>query len=93
MAILREHTSKTCAHVAHTENVFCLKHWREQGQGMFSVPYRDSVLTKLLKDALCGNSKTIMVSRTSNANFLATRTLLTHTHGAVSVVSTTAARD
>lgn len=27
----------------------------------FSVPYRDSVLTKLLKNALGGNSKTIMV--------------------------------
>ena len=27
-----------------------------------SVPYRDSVLTKLLKNALGGNSKTIMVS-------------------------------
>lgn len=26
------------------------------------VPYRDSVLTKLLKNALGGNSKTIMVS-------------------------------
>ena len=27
-----------------------------------SVPFRDSVLTKLLKNALGGNSKTIMVS-------------------------------
>lgn len=28
---------------------------------LFSVPYRDSVLTSLLKNALGGNSKTIMV--------------------------------
>jgi len=28
----------------------------------FTVPFRDSVLTKLLKNALGGNSKTIMVS-------------------------------
>ena len=27
------------------------------------VPYRDSVLTKLLKNALGGNSKTVMVSK------------------------------
>ena len=27
-----------------------------------SVPFRDSVLTKLLKNALGGNSKTVMVS-------------------------------
>ena len=33
----------------------------------FSVPYRDSVLTKLLKNALGGNSKTIMV-KFSNIN-------------------------
>ena len=30
---------------------------------LHSVPFRDSVLTKLLKNALGGNSKTIMVSR------------------------------
>lgn len=35
--------------------MFCTKHF-------FSVPFRDSVLTKLLKNALGGNSKTIMVS-------------------------------
>lgn len=30
-----------------------------------SVPFRDSKLTMLLKNALCGNSKTIMVRITS----------------------------
>ena len=32
----------------------------------FTVPFRDSVLTKLLKNALGGNSKTIMVSSGSS---------------------------
>ena len=32
----------------------------------FTVPFRDSVLTKLLKNALGGNSKTIMVSFVSS---------------------------
>lgn len=32
------------------------------GKKKVVVPYRDSVLTKLLKNALGGNSKTIMVN-------------------------------
>lgn len=33
------------------------------GKKKVVVPYRDSVLTKLLKNALGGNSKTIMVNK------------------------------
>ena len=39
-----------------------IKALAEQSEGKSSrVPYRDSVLTKLLQNALGGNSKTIMV--------------------------------
>ena len=39
-----------------------IKALAEQSEGKNSrVPYRDSVLTKLLQNALGGNSKTIMV--------------------------------
>lgn len=40
------------------------------------VPYRDSVLTKLLKNALGGNSKTIMVQFT----WIHVRTVYRHLH-------------
>ena len=33
------------------------------GDSRTVIPYRDSALTKLLKSALGGNSKTVMVSR------------------------------
>lgn len=36
----------------------------------FLVPFRDSVLTKLLKNALGGNSKTFMVRMSSYSIFL-----------------------
>ena len=35
-----------------------------EGKKGVRVPYRDSVLTKLLENALGGNSKTVMVSHT-----------------------------
>lgn len=42
-----------------------------------SVPYRDSVLTKLLKNALGGNSKTIMIAALSPADINFDETLST----------------
>jgi len=41
----------------------CIKALAEQQEGKqsISVPFRDSMLTRLLKNALGGNSKTIMV--------------------------------
>lgn len=36
------------------------------GKKKVLVPYRDSVLTKLLQSALGGNSRTIMVSNTGS---------------------------
>ena len=41
------------------------------------MPYRDSVLTKLLKNALGGNSKTIMVAALSPADINYEETLST----------------
>ena len=41
------------------------------------VPYRDSVLTKLLKNALGGNSKTIMIAALSPADINYEETLST----------------
>jgi len=39
------------------------------GDSRTLIPYRDSVLTKLLKSALGGNSKTVMVSIRSQTHF------------------------
>lgn len=44
---------------------------------LISVPYRDSVLTKLLKNALGGNSKTIMIAALSPADINFDETLST----------------
>ena len=41
------------------------------------IPYRDSVLTKLLKNALGGNSKTIMIAALSPADINYDETLST----------------
>ena len=41
------------------------------------VPFRDSVLTKLLKNALGGNSKTIMIAALSPADINFDETLST----------------
>jgi hypothetical protein len=32
------------------------------------VPFRDSKLTRILKDGLCGNSRTVMVATVSSAS-------------------------
>ncbi|EDO42435.1 predicted protein, partial [Nematostella vectensis] len=51
---------------------------RALGRKMFSViPFRDSVLTKLLKNALGGNSKTIMIAALSPADINYEETLST----------------
>ena len=36
------------------------------GKGKLHIPYRDSILTWLLKDSLGGNSKTIMIASEYN---------------------------
>ena len=41
------------------------------------MPFRDSMLTKLLKNALCGNSKTIMIAALSPADINYDETLST----------------
>lgn len=47
------------------------------GKRTVVVPYRDSVLTKLLKNALGGNSKTIMIAALSPADINYEETLST----------------
>ncbi|XP_066301763.1 kinesin-like protein KIF28 isoform X1 [Branchiostoma lanceolatum] len=47
------------------------------GKGKVMVPFRDSVLTKLLKNALGGNSKTIMIAALSPADINFDETLST----------------
>ena len=47
------------------------------GKKKVMVPYRDSVLTKLLQNALGGNSKTIMIAALSPADINYDETLST----------------
>ena len=47
------------------------------GKKKVLVPYRDSVLTKLLQNALGGNSKTIMIAALSPADINYDETLST----------------
>lgn len=49
------------------------------------VPYRDSVLTKLLMNALGGNSKTIMIAAISPADINFDETLSTLRYGIILV--------
>lgn len=49
------------------------------------MPYRDSVLTFLLKESLGGNSKTIMVAAISPADINHAETLSTLHYGALCV--------
>lgn len=44
---------------------------------LFSVPYRDSKLTRLLKDSLGGNAKTLMIACINPAEFSSNETLST----------------
>ena len=47
----------------------CINALVKQSQGeSVRIPYRDSALTKLLKNALGGNSKTVMVAALSPAD-------------------------
>lgn len=57
----------------------CIKALAEQSMGKkgAQVPFRDSVLTKLLKNALGGNSKTIMIAALSPADINYDETLST----------------
>ncbi|KAM7451352.1 Kinesin-like protein kif16b [Porites harrisoni] len=54
------------------------------------VPYRDSVLTFLLKDSLGGNSKTVMIAAISPAecNYGETLSTLRYAHRAKSIINT-----
>lgn len=45
----------------------------EKGRRNIFIPYRDSVLTWLLKDSLGGNAKTIMIASESNSGQLKLR--------------------
>jgi len=51
------------------------------GKKKVVVPYRDSVLTKLLMNALGGNSKTIMIAALSPADINYDETLSTLRYG------------
>ena len=53
---------------------------RESGKKI-EIPYRESILTKLLKKALGGNSKTIMIAAISPADNNYDETLSTLRYG------------
>ena len=46
----------------------CINALGDKNKKGFFVPYRDSKLTRLLKDSLGGNSKTVMIANISPAN-------------------------
>jgi kinesin family protein 18/19 len=41
---------------------------KRKGKGFVFVPFRDSKLTRILKDGLCGNSQTVMVATVSGSD-------------------------
>ena len=41
------------------------------------IPYRNSVLTKILKDSLCGNARTLMIATLNPSNFFFNESLST----------------
>ncbi|XP_076810506.1 kinesin-like protein KIF28 isoform X2 [Clavelina lepadiformis] len=56
----------------------CIKALADQQEGKhINVPYRDSILTRLLKNALGGNSKTVMIAALSPADINYDETLST----------------
>ena len=63
-----------CLHLSHS--VFC-QVASSKPSGKAFIPYRDSVLTWLLKDSLGGNSKTIMIATISPADVNHNETLST----------------
>lgn len=60
----------------------CIHALAEKAQGKnVKVPYRDSVLTRLLQNALGGNSKTVMLATISPADINYDETLSTLRYG------------
>ena len=57
-----QRTRRTAAHSLFARCCFCF----DDGKGAF-VPYRDSKLTRLLKDSLGGNCRTVMVANVTGA--------------------------
>jgi hypothetical protein len=56
------YTRRTAAHSLFARCCSC----SDDGKGAF-VPYRDSKLTRLLKDSLGGNCRTVMVANVTGA--------------------------
>ena len=65
-------------------SVAALQDQQTKGSKNVQVPYRDSALTSLLKNALGGNSKTVMIAALSPADINYDETLSTLRFGASS---------
>ena len=68
----------TCLHIV---SIVHLPHVSIHLSTIHLVPFRDSVLTKLLKNALGGNSKTVMIAALSPADINFDETLSTLRYG------------